>query len=280
MPGLWRSIEVAPHFLSAEKAARTAAIAARAGPTRRLQWLAMRSPLASPSPLSFVRLLLAFALHGNALALGSDALALPALRTWLDTQAAAVAAREGWSRYEITLEPPLLPASLAACTRFEPFLPAGARFIGRVGYGLRCMASARGVAMSAAQVQAWALVPVAAEPLAAGLVLGAHHLQVQEVDVSREPAGAERRSEALIGRTLLRAVAAGQPLRADMARPTWVVQAGDPVRLRIRGGGFEAVAPAQALHGAAAGQAIRVRTDTGRIILGVAREGRTVDASL
>ena len=72
--------------------------------------------------------------------------------------------------------------------------------------------------------------------LAFGAVLEARHLQLAEADITREPAGADRRPESLVGRTLMRAVAPGQPLRADMARPTWVLQPGDPVVLVSRSG--------------------------------------------
>lgn len=216
---------------------------------------------------------------------GADA---DTLRQWLEPQVAAAAAREGWSRYEITVTPPaeMPSAPLAACTRFEPFLapgaagPGGVRGAGRLPLGLRCIEGGRGVLMVPAQVQAWAPVPVAAEPLALGTVLESRHWQMQEVELTREPAGADRRPESLLGRTLMRALAPGQPLRADMARPTWVLQPGDPVRMRIQGGGFEASAPAQALQGAAAGQSVRVRTEAGRVLSGVAREGRVVDVSL
>ena len=192
------------------------------------------------------------------------------LRQWLAPQLDALAAHEGWSRYTLTLSLPqasALPgtatalAPLTACTRFEPFLATPLRAAGRLPLGLRCQEGARGVVMAGAQVQAWAQVPVAAEPLAVGAVLEARHLQLAEADVTREPAGADRRPESLLGRTLMRAVAPGQPLRADMARPTWVLQPGDPVRLRLVGAGFEASAPAQALQAAAAGQTVRVRAE-------------------
>jgi flagella basal body P-ring formation protein FlgA len=59
-----------------------------------------------------------------------------------------------------------------------------------------------------------------------------------------------------------------------------VVQAGDPVRLRIAGAGFAVSAAGQALGTAAEGQPVRVRSELGKILTGVARAGRVVEVAL
>ena len=92
--------------------------------------------------------------------------------------------------------------------------------------------------------------------------------------------GARAALQQLAGRTLARALSPGQAIRADMVRVTSVVQSGDPVRLRISGPGFAVAATGQALGAAGEGQTVRVRTDLGKILLGVAREGRHVDVAL
>jgi flagella basal body P-ring formation protein FlgA len=79
---------------------------------------------------------------------------------------------------------------------------------------------------------------------------------------------------------LTRAVAPGQALRVDMVRARSVVQAGDPVRLRIVGAGFAISAAGHALVSAGEGQPVRVRTELGKVLTGVAREGRQVDVAL
>ncbi len=89
-----------------------------------------------------------------------------------------------------------------------------------------------------------------------------------------------REGTSLQGRTLLQAVAAGQPVRPEMTRATPVVQAGDTVRLRIVGTGILIAGAGQALAAAGIGQSVRVRTDLGKVLSGVAREGRVVEVSL
>ena len=72
---------------------------------------------------------------------------------------------------------------------------------------------------------------------------------------------------------------AGQPLRPDMLRAVMAVQAGDPVKLVLLGEGFAVNADGFALAAAADGQPLRVRTDSGRVVVGTLR-GRTVEIRL
>lgn len=203
-----------------------------------------------------------------------------ALRVWLDPQVAATAAREGFSRYEIEVGTPRTPPALAACERTEFFAPAGARPWGRVSVGLRCAEGARWTLLVPVTIAVWGNALVATHPLPAGTALSPDQLELQEVELTREPSGAAREAEDLAGRTLTRAVAAGQPIRVDMTRATPVVQAGDSVRLRIVGNGFSIAAAGQAMNSAGTGQSVRVRTELGKILNGVAREGRIIDVRL
>jgi flagellar basal body P-ring formation protein FlgA len=65
-----------------------------------------------------------------------------------------------------------------------------------------------------------------------------------------------------------------------MLRVTSVVAAGDPVRIRMLGKGFSIAGAGQALNAAGEGQMVKVRTEMGRIVSGVARDGRVVDVTL
>jgi flagella basal body P-ring formation protein FlgA len=202
----------------------------------------------------------------------------PALRAFVSQHVAAAAPQ--LSRFEVQFTPVTPRVDLAACTRTEPFLPPGVRPWGRLAVGVRCVQGAHWTVMVPATVRAWAPGLVAAVPLAAGAVPTAADVQEQEVELTREPGPVLRDLAALQGKSLARAVMAGQPLRADLLRAVQVVQAGDPVRLRIAGGGFTITASGQAMSGAAEGQPLRVRTELGRVLTGVAREGRVVDVTL
>lgn len=201
-----------------------------------------------------------------------------ALRAFITAQMAATSAQ--LTRVEVRFGPVDLQALPSACTRVEPFIPQGGRLWGRSSLGLRCASGASWSTLLPVTVSAWGQALVAAGPLAAGAVLGAQDLALQEVELSREAAGALREPRQAEGQTLARALAPGQVLRADMVRITAVVQAGDPVRLHILGTGFTITSAGQALSSAGNGQVVRVRTDLGKVLTGVAREGRVVDVTL
>lgn len=201
-----------------------------------------------------------------------------ALRAFLSQQVAAAAPQ--LTRFDIQFLPFTPRTDLAACGRTEPFLPASARPWGRLSVGVRCVEGAAWTVLVPVMVRAWSTALVAAEPLAPGTVPGPQDVREQEVEVTRESAALLRDAAAVQGRALTRALAPGQPLRADALRAVNVVQAGDPVRLRIAGAGFAVTATGQALTAAAEGQPLRVRTELGKVLTGIAREGRQVDVAL
>ena len=202
-----------------------------------------------------------------------------ALRAYVSQQVAALAGPQ-ITRFDVQLgniDPRLV---LAPCRRSEPFLPTSARLWGRSSLGVRCVDGASWSVLLPLTVRIWGQTLVAAAPLAAGSVLTAGDLREQEIELTREPADLVRDVAQLQGRTLTRPLAMGQALRADMVRLPNAVQAGDPVRLRITGAGFAVTASGQALGAAADGQPLRVRSELGKILTGIAREGRLVDVAL
>lgn len=210
--------------------------------------------------------------------MGQAAFDEDALRAYVSQQVAA-AGSDAVSRFEVKLGTVNVQA-LAPCRRSEAFVPASARLWGRTSVGLRCVEGANWTILVPVTIQVWGRAVVAAMPLAAGTVLSLQDMREQEVELTREPAGLLRDPQLMAGRTLTRSLNAGQALRSDMARVTNVVQAGDPVRLRMAGPGFLVVAGGQALSAAGEGQSVRVRTDLGKVLIGVAREGRLVDVAL
>lgn len=204
------------------------------------------------------------------------------VRTFLEqqTQTTQQGATADFTRVAIQVGTLDSRVQLAPCNRIEPYLPSGARVWGRTMVGLRCSEGARWNILIPATVSVWGLAAVAAGPLATGTILGAHDVQMQEVELSRERSAIVRVVQALEGRTLARSFAAGQPILENALRTTPVLAAGDPVRLRISGPGFEIAAQGVALAPAGEGQPVRIRTEQGKVISGVAREGRIVDVKL
>jgi flagella basal body P-ring formation protein FlgA len=229
----------------------------------------------------FALALLALSLAGSASAQAPQA-GSPfdenALRAYVSQQVAATSGQV--TRFDVQLGSLDARRVLAPCRRTEPFVATGARLWGRSSVGVRCTDGATWSVLLPVTVKVWGQTLVAAAPLPAGTVLTAADLSEQEIELTREPASLLRELAQLKGRTLTRPLATGQALRADMVRLTAVVQAGDSVRLRMAGAGFAVLASGQALAAAAEGQPLRVRSELGKILTGIAREGRVVDVAL
>lgn len=197
------------------------------------------------------------------------------LRLFVETHAAAGVA--GQARVEVTLGELNPRLQLAPCARIEPFLPPGARLWGRSFIGLRCLQGATWSVSLPVTVRVFGPALVAARPLAAHAPLVPEDVAEAEVEWTREAQGVATRAEQLDNRVLTRPVAAGQPLPLAALRAPQVIAAGDPVKIYGQGRGFAVTAEAIALAPAQDGQAVRVRTESGRIVTGTARAGRRVE---
>jgi len=210
----------------------------------------------------------------------SSAFASSALQEQVRLQAlreAAAAAGGTQSRIEVVvgeIDPRL---QLAACARTEVFRPAGARFWGRAFAGIRCLEGATWSIQVPVTVRVFGPALVAAKALVANAPVGGDDVRSAEVEWTREAQGVVTASEQLDQRVLARPIAAGQPIPLSALRAPQAVGQGEPVRLVGRGNGFSISADGIALASATAGQSVRVRTESGRILTGTARAGRLVE---
>jgi flagellar basal body P-ring formation protein FlgA len=170
---------------------------------------------------------------------------------------------------------------LAPCGRIEPYLPAGSRPWGRSRIGLRCLDGAtRWNVFLPITVRVFAPAPVLRESMPAGAELDPDQFSEAEVDWAERPTPPLADLSTLAGRTLLRPLAAGQPLRdADLARKVWF-GAGEVVKVTAVGNGFQVSTEGQALGRGLDGQTVRVRTEGGRVVTGTAVGERRVEIPL
>jgi flagella basal body P-ring formation protein FlgA len=205
--------------------------------------------------------------------------ATPATPTGLPAAAVAAAARlaEQAARAtapdgaRIVATPGALDARLrlAPCDRVEPLLVPGQPAWGRTRIALRCTAGT--VAWRVflpVEVQVLAPALVSRGPLPAGVRLEADQFHVAQVDwgAAAEPPLAD--IQQLTGRTLARALAAGQPARrGDLQSRQWFAS-GETVRVVAIGPGYSVSTEGQALGGGIEGQPVRVRTESGRVLVG------------
>jgi len=168
---------------------------------------------------------------------------------------------------------------LAPCERAEPFVPPGSRLWGRSQVGIRCTTGASWMVRLPVNVQVFASVPVAVQPLSAGTVIAATDFRLEEAELTREQAPLVSDPATLVGKQLTRPVAAGHAFRADAVRVPPSVNAGDPVQILVTGQGFTLAGTGVALAPASEGQVLRARTDTGRVVAGTLRD-RTIEVRL
>ncbi|EHR72878.1 flagella basal body P-ring formation protein FlgA [Burkholderiales bacterium JOSHI_001] len=183
---------------------------------------------------------------------------------------ALATARQTQPGVRVVVQPGALDTrlKLAPCARIQAYLPEGVPAWGRTRAGLRCLEGpVRWNVSLPLTVQVLARAAVLSAPLPAGTVITPEHLSEAEVDLAAQ-ASPVLPAAALLGRTLLRALPAGQALRApDLKVRQWFA-AGDTVRIVAQGAGYAVSAEGQALTAGLEGQPSRVRTDSGRVIVG------------
>ncbi|MGF6275335.1 flagella basal body P-ring formation protein FlgA [Massilia sp. UYP11] len=169
--------------------------------------------------------------------------------------------------------------SLPACPAPEAFLQPGARPWGKTTVGVRCAAPAWSLYLQA-QVSVVADYVAAAVPLAQGQPLDAHQLVLVQADIAAMPNGIITDMTQAIGRTPTISLPAGTALRMDTLRSQQVIKQGQSVRLVSRGSNFSVTSEAKAINNASDGQVVQVRTQSGTVVSGLARNGGMVEIVL
>ncbi|NLD67825.1 MAG: flagellar basal body P-ring formation protein FlgA [Limnobacter sp.] len=213
----------------------------------------------------------------------------PQLKRWIEESAAASwsmnlpgASGEGAGggvRVEVTLGRLNPGLRLAPCARVEPFLPPNARLWGRSHIGVRCVEGAAWTTMMPVTVAVFGPALVASLPLPAGSDADPQAFRLEEVDLTRAHGHPVADPALLEGRALARPLAAGQVLRANDLRIRHTVASGDPVRILLLGEGFTISTEGSAMANAGEGQTLRVRTGSGKLLVGTVRD-RTVEVRL
>lgn len=176
-----------------------------------------------------------------------------------------------------TLDPRL---KLAPCGRVEPYIPAGARLWGKGQLGLRCTEGSHWSVFLPVEVKVFGQALVATRPLPYGQPVAADDVRLEEVEFTKEPGMAISDAHKLEGKTTARAISPGQVLRQEYFRTPPAIGAGDIVKVVYTGDGFNISTSGRAIGNAAEGQSVRVQTDAGRVVQGIARAGRVVEMRL
>ncbi len=122
---------------------------------------------------------------------------------------------------------------------------------------------------------------VAARPLAVGTVVEPGDLTRIRRDLNAIPHGYIRSEQAILGRTVTRAVAKGTPLTANALASTVVIHRGQRVRIMARYGSALIRMGGEAITEGAIGDYIKVKNQSsGRVIEGVVRSESEVEVQM
>lgn len=166
---------------------------------------------------------------------------------------------------------------LPACPAMEFFIPAGSRLWGNSNVGVRCPTPSTWTVYVPVNVRITADIVFAARPLQTGQKLSEPDILIKSDDITQFTSGVITDPRQALGKTVTLGVAAGYPLRIDMLRAPHVIQQGQSVKIIALGRGFQVNAEGKALNNAAEGQIVSIRTPSGRVIKGTAREGGIVE---
>lgn len=192
---------------------------------------------------------------------------------FLQTQAGGM---PGQIRVEVGAIDPRL--NLPFCPNPEAYLPPGGKAWGKTSVGVRCLAPAWNIYVSA-NVHIEDDYLAAAVPLAQGQTIAPQDVAKVRGDLTLLPPGILTDPSQAVGQTATRSLPVGTPLRADALRAKQAVTQGQVVRVVAGGDGFQVSGEGRALNNATAGQTIQVRTANGTVISGVARAGGTVEVA-
>ena len=172
---------------------------------------------------------------------------------------------------------PKSATKLARCDAPEAFIPEGSRLAGNVTVGIRCHAPNNWTVYVRTNVSIMTTYLVAAVPLTPGQTLTADLLETRRGDLAKLAQDVITQPELAVGKVMATGLVAGAPIRGGMLRAPQVVSQGQGIRLMVNGKGFSISSEGRALNNASAGQVVQVRTASGQVVSGIARQGGLVD---
>lgn len=144
-------------------------------------------------------------------------------------------------------------------------LPGNSRMWGNISVAANCDRNRRYIQV---QVQVTGNYLVATRPLSQGEVISASDVRIEQGRLDTLPARTLMQAGEATGAVTLRAITPGQPVTMMMMRQPWRVKAGQTVTVYASGDGFSISSEGKAMNNAAALQSVRVRMNSGQIVMG------------
>lgn len=184
---------------------------------------------------------------------------------WLQTQAEE---RYAGLRAETRVSPPDARLRLAACTEIRFALAPGSKPWGSGNLGVRCEAPYVWSLYTPFQIKLTGPSLVSKRALSARQPIDAEDVEIRQVEYLADPESHPRDARLLKGAVLAMPIQAGTPLRNELLRRPPLIKAGQKVRVLIDGPGYRVSQEGVAQHAGAAGEILRLKTASGRMIQG------------
>lgn len=165
---------------------------------------------------------------------------------------------------------------LPACHDIGFSLPPGARLGNAGSVQAQCTAPTRWSLYLDFRLRLSGPALVARRDLPARALLGSNDLELRSIDFEQPPSAYLSAPRLAIGMRTAQQVRSGEPLLAAwLSRPP-AINAGQRVRIFLRGDGFSVNQDGTALNTAATGEVVRTKTRSGRIVEGIAQDDGSV----
>jgi flagella basal body P-ring formation protein FlgA len=157
----------------------------------------------------------------------------------------------------------------APCHNPEFFIPGQLPVVrGFVRLGVRCPQPSAWVVYGSANITEAQTVFKLKTDLAAGHLISSDDLTSAKMFQHTPTAGLNTESVPFVGRTLATALPAGTTLQLSHTKTSWLIKGGQTVTVYSQGPAFRISSEAQAVGNAVAGQAIQLRTTSGKMLSG------------
>ncbi|CAO97088.1 flagellar basal body P-ring formation chaperone FlgA [Erwinia tasmaniensis] len=152
-----------------------------------------------------------------------------------------------------------------ACDTPQFSLPGNSRMWGNISVAANCDRNRRYIQV---QVQVTGSYVVATRQISQGEAISASDVRMEQGRLDTLPARTLMQPGEAIGAVTLRDITPGQPMTLMMMRQAWRVKAGQTVIVYASGDGFSISSEGKAMNNAAALQSVRVRMNSGQIVMG------------
>jgi flagella basal body P-ring formation protein FlgA len=167
---------------------------------------------------------------------------------------------------------------LVPCTNISAAVPAGNKLWGRTTVAVHCTTPASWTIYVPVSVKIQASYLIAKKNINTGQLISDNDLDIAFGDVTRMTRGYLTEPQQASGRVAAMQITANTPLRSDSFKQVNTVQAGQSVRIRIKGSGFSVIAGGVAMTSASKGQPVQAKTSSGHLVRGTATEDGMIDA--